>query len=180
MVRLPYAPLRRGFASARASSTLPLTQRYVRLRDGAACAWLRQCHWSRRKCTVATRSLGIGGQIRADLLEVNARSRFTFDPESDGRDLVATLDDDMGEIELAIKFKSACVDSECGGRRARLAWFYSRRRRATRAADADAPRAPALAGRASAPEGSAVASSPGRNLQLSRYFKWLCPPSAAR
>src|SRR5262245_10560730 len=74
---------------------------------------------------------GIGCQIRADLLEVNPRPRFAFDPQADSGNLVSPLDDDLGEIELAIKFESARVDGECAGRHARLgslvddAWFCS-------------------------------------------------------
>src|SRR5947209_19444829 len=74
----------------------------------------------------------IGGQIRGDLLEVNPRPRFAFDPQADSGNLVSALEDDLSEIELAIKFESARVHGECAGRRARLGslvdetWFYSK------------------------------------------------------
>src|SRR6266566_6455560 len=62
----------------------------------------------------------IGGQIRGDLLEVNPRPRFAFDPQADSGNLVSPLADDLSEIELAIKFESARVHGEGARRRARL------------------------------------------------------------
>ena len=61
---------------------------------------------------------GIRGQIRPDFPEVDARPRFAFDPEPHGRDLVSVLDDEIGEVELAVELERARVDGERAGRRA--------------------------------------------------------------
>jgi hypothetical protein len=44
----------------------------------------------------------VGGQIRADFFERNARLRLALDPEPNGWNLVAACDYDIGKPELAI------------------------------------------------------------------------------
>src|SRR5215831_5516611 len=63
---------------------------------------------------------GVGSQIRADLLERNARPGFALDPQPNGRDLVTARDNEIGKIELAIEFERARVDGERTRRRAGL------------------------------------------------------------
>src|SRR5215831_14886845 len=63
---------------------------------------------------------GVGSQIRADLLERNARPGFALDPQPNGRDLVTARDNEIGKVELAVEFERARVDGERTRRRAGL------------------------------------------------------------
>ena len=62
----------------------------------------------------------IGGEIRSDFLEINARLWFAFNPEPDGRDFVAMLDHEICQLELAVEFEGPCVHRESAGCRAWL------------------------------------------------------------
>jgi hypothetical protein len=48
---------------------------------------------------------GIWRQVRADRLERQARRRLALHPEIDGGDLVASLHNGVGEIQLSVEFE---------------------------------------------------------------------------